>query len=113
MLALLIGGMIAAPIAAWLVRHIPPRILGSLVGGLIIVTNARTLLQQRLDRRVRRHRQQHRVRRAVRPLGGRGGLLGVSEYRKNRDEENLIIAEAEAAAHTGDEDEPSRSSLVT
>jgi uncharacterized protein len=42
--ALLIGGVIAAPIAAWLVRHIPPRILGSAVGGLIILTNTRTLL---------------------------------------------------------------------
>lgn len=43
--ALLIGGLIAAPIAAWLVRHIPPRVLGSLVGGLIILTNTRTLLR--------------------------------------------------------------------
>ncbi|MGP3970399.1 sulfite exporter TauE/SafE family protein [Streptomyces sp. 6N223] len=43
--ALLLGGMIAAPIAAWLVRHVPPRILGSAVGGLIIITNARTLLR--------------------------------------------------------------------
>ena len=24
---------VAAPIAAWLVRHIPPRMLGSMVGG--------------------------------------------------------------------------------
>jgi uncharacterized membrane protein YfcA len=44
-LALLIGGAIAAPIAAWLVRHIPPRMLGSLVGGMIVVTNSRTLLK--------------------------------------------------------------------
>ncbi|TDC44027.1 sulfite exporter TauE/SafE family protein [Actinomadura sp. KC345] len=43
--ALLIGGVIAAPIAAWLVRHIPPRVLGSAVGGIIILTNARTLLR--------------------------------------------------------------------
>lgn len=43
--ALLIGGMIAAPIAAWLVRHVPPRVLGSAVGGLIILTNTRTLLR--------------------------------------------------------------------
>jgi hypothetical protein len=42
---LLVGGVIAAPIAAWLVRHIPPRILGSAVGGLIILTNVRTLLR--------------------------------------------------------------------
>ncbi len=43
--ALLIGGSIAAPLAAWLVRHIPPRMLGSLVGGLIVLTNSRTLLR--------------------------------------------------------------------
>lgn len=42
--ALLVGGAIAAPFAAWLVRHVPPRVLGSMVGGLIIVTNAKTLL---------------------------------------------------------------------
>jgi len=41
---LLLGGLIAAPIAAWLVRHIPPRMLGSLVGGIIVLTNTRTLL---------------------------------------------------------------------
>ncbi|MBK9475534.1 MAG: sulfite exporter TauE/SafE family protein [Tetrasphaera sp.] len=44
-LALLAGGVIAAPVAAWLVRHIPPRVLGSSVGGLIIVTNTRVLLR--------------------------------------------------------------------
>jgi uncharacterized membrane protein YfcA len=43
--ALLIGGVIAAPIAAWLVRHIPPRVLGSAVGGVIILTNTRSLLR--------------------------------------------------------------------
>lgn len=42
---LLAGGLIAAPIAAWLVRHIPPRLLGSLVGGMIVLTNASTLLR--------------------------------------------------------------------
>jgi uncharacterized membrane protein YfcA len=42
---LLLGGLIAAPIAAWLVRHIPPRLLGSLVGGIIVITNTRTLLR--------------------------------------------------------------------
>lgn len=41
---LLLGGVIAAPIAAWLVRHVPPRILGSAVGGVIILTNTRTVL---------------------------------------------------------------------
>ena len=43
--ALLLGGMIAAPIAAWLVRLVPPRVLGSAVGGVIVLTNTRTLLR--------------------------------------------------------------------
>ncbi len=44
-LALLIGGMVAAPLAAFLVRVIPTAMLGSLVGGLIIFTNARQLMK--------------------------------------------------------------------
>ncbi len=42
--ALLIGGVIAAPIAAWLVRILPARVLGVAAGGMIVVTNSRTLL---------------------------------------------------------------------
>ena len=42
---LLIGGVVAAPIAAWLVRHVPPRLLGSAVGGIIVLTNTRSLVQ--------------------------------------------------------------------
>ncbi|KAA9395288.1 sulfite exporter TauE/SafE family protein [Kocuria coralli] len=42
--ALLIGGVIAAPIAAALVKVIPARVLGPAVGGLIVLTNLRTLL---------------------------------------------------------------------
>ncbi|CAM5378730.1 hypothetical protein SALBM311S_06185 [Streptomyces alboniger] len=44
-LAFLLGGLIAAPVAAWLVRMVPPRVLGSAVGGVIIVTNVQTLLK--------------------------------------------------------------------
>lgn len=44
--ALLIGGLIAAPVAAWLVRKAAPRLLGALVGGLIVLTNIRTLFSQ-------------------------------------------------------------------
>ncbi|MEX5257847.1 sulfite exporter TauE/SafE family protein [Kocuria arenosa] len=43
-LALLAGGVVAAPIAAWLVRHLAPRILAVAAGGLIIWTNSRTLI---------------------------------------------------------------------
>ncbi|KEZ48352.1 MULTISPECIES: sulfite exporter TauE/SafE family protein [Metabacillus] len=42
--ALMIGGIFAAPIAAWLVRKLPGHLLGVLVGGFIVLTNARTLL---------------------------------------------------------------------
>ncbi|MEH0842352.1 sulfite exporter TauE/SafE family protein [Micromonospora sp. CPCC 205711] len=42
--ALLIGGLVAAPIAAWLVRIVPAQLLGATIGGVIVLTNARTLL---------------------------------------------------------------------
>jgi uncharacterized membrane protein YfcA len=41
--ALLIGGIAAAPLAAWLVRHVTPALLGASVGGLILITNTRTM----------------------------------------------------------------------
>ncbi|MED4970209.1 sulfite exporter TauE/SafE family protein [Geobacillus sp. NFOSA3] len=41
---LMLGGIVAAPIAAWLVRKMPSHLLGVLVGGIIIFTNIRTLL---------------------------------------------------------------------
>jgi uncharacterized membrane protein YfcA len=41
--ALLAGGVVAAPIAAWLVRKVTASLLGASVGGLILITNARTL----------------------------------------------------------------------
>ena len=40
--ALLAGGVLAAPLAAWLVRKVTARMLGTCVGGLIILTNVRT-----------------------------------------------------------------------
>ena len=42
--ALLIGGLIAAPIAAYVVRILPMRVLGTAVGGVILLTNMRTFL---------------------------------------------------------------------
>ncbi|MFS0764310.1 MULTISPECIES: sulfite exporter TauE/SafE family protein [Peribacillus] len=42
--SLMVGGIIAAPIAAWIVTKLPSYLLGVLVGGFIILTNARTLL---------------------------------------------------------------------
>ena len=43
--ALLLGGVIAAPFAAWLVRHLPATVLGVAAGGVIILTNTKTILE--------------------------------------------------------------------
>jgi uncharacterized membrane protein YfcA len=40
---LLLGGLAAAPLAAWLVRKVTARLLGALVGGFIVLINARTI----------------------------------------------------------------------
>jgi uncharacterized protein len=42
-LPLLAGGLVAAPLAAWLVRRLAPRRLGVIVGAAILLTNFRTL----------------------------------------------------------------------
>ena len=41
--ALLVGGVVAAPIAALVVRLLAPRVLGVSAGGLIVLTNLQTL----------------------------------------------------------------------
>ena len=41
--AMLIGGVIASPLAAYVVRFIPPRLLGLAVSGLLLVTQSREL----------------------------------------------------------------------
>lgn len=41
--ALLGGGIVAAPVAAWLTHHIDQRTLGTAIGVFVIATNARTL----------------------------------------------------------------------
>lgn len=43
--ALLVGGVIAAPIAAMLVKLMPARILGVAAGGLIVLTNLKTFME--------------------------------------------------------------------
>lgn len=42
-IAMLAGGVIAAPLAAWVIRFLPARSLGILVGGLLSITNLREL----------------------------------------------------------------------
>jgi hypothetical protein len=43
-LAILAGGVVAAPLAAWLVRHADASVLGVVVGTLLLITNARTIM---------------------------------------------------------------------
>lgn len=42
-LAMLAGGVVAAPVAAWFVRHVPARPMGVAVAALLLLTNAREL----------------------------------------------------------------------
>jgi uncharacterized membrane protein YfcA len=41
--ALMVGGCLAAPVAALVVRHLPARVLGVCAGGVIVLTNVTTL----------------------------------------------------------------------
>ncbi|WNV76688.1 sulfite exporter TauE/SafE family protein [Geodermatophilus sp. DSM 44513] len=96
---LLVGGVLAAPVAAWLVRRIAPRLLGSLVGGALVLFNVRVLLgAEGLDV----------------PGPVRGGVLlavaavwalavthSVREYRRDRVRESADALAAEAARLRG------------
>ncbi|MFF5249539.1 sulfite exporter TauE/SafE family protein [Streptosporangium sp. NPDC000095] len=90
---LLIGGVIAAPIAAWLVRHIPPRILGSAVGGIIVLTNIRTLL--RSDWIDASGGVQSAAYIAIAVLWAAAIAYSVREYRRDRDNETVEAIEEE------------------
>ncbi|MBN1425153.1 sulfite exporter TauE/SafE family protein [Candidatus Fermentibacteria bacterium] len=41
---MLVGGVIAAPTAAWLCRKLPHKLLGILIGVLLVLTNLRTII---------------------------------------------------------------------
>jgi uncharacterized membrane protein YfcA len=42
-IAMVVGGVLGAPLAAWVIRYIPPRALGLAVAGLLLLTSARDL----------------------------------------------------------------------
>jgi len=44
-LGLAIGGVLAAPLAAWLVSKVSPALLGTAVGGVIVLTNSQKLVK--------------------------------------------------------------------
>ena len=43
--ALMLGAILVAPFAAWVVKILPARVLGTFVGVLIVVLNARTIME--------------------------------------------------------------------
>ncbi len=45
LLPLMLGGMLAAPLGAWIAHRLPMRIMGVAVGGMIITTNSITLMR--------------------------------------------------------------------
>jgi uncharacterized protein len=93
--ALLIGGLVAAPIAAWLVRHVPPRMLGSLVGGVIVLTNTRTLL--RSDWIDAADPTRYAVYAALFLIWAAAVVHSLREYRKDRALESADAPAAETA----------------
>ena len=99
---LLLGGVIAAPVAAWLVRRVPPRVLGSAVGGVIVLTNARTLL--RSDWIDAPGRVQTAVCLAIAAVWAAAVGRSVREYRRNKAEESVEAIEAAEAGPPGREE---------
>jgi uncharacterized membrane protein YfcA len=94
-LGLLAGGLVAAPLAAWLVRHVPPRMLGSLVGGMIVLTNTRTLL--RSDWIDASDPVRFAVYAAIYAVWAAAVVHSFREYRKDRALESADALSAEAA----------------
>ncbi|GAA2879528.1 sulfite exporter TauE/SafE family protein [Streptosporangium fragile] len=99
---LLLGGVIAAPIAAWLVRHIPPRVLGSAVGGVIVLTNVRTLL--RSDWIDASSGVQTVAYITIAVLWAAAIAYSVREYRRDREHETVEAIEEEIRHRSGEEE---------
>ncbi|MFI6395004.1 sulfite exporter TauE/SafE family protein [Nonomuraea sp. NPDC050547] len=102
---LLLGGVIAAPIAAWLVRHIPPRILGSAVGGVIVLTNVRTLL--RSDWIDAPGNVQAIAYIVIAVIWVAAIVYSVREYRRDKENESVEAIEAELRQRAAEEGEKS------
>jgi uncharacterized membrane protein YfcA len=90
--ALLAGGVVAAPIAAWLVRHIPPRVLGSAVGGVIILTNTRTLLKS--DWIAAPDAVRYAFYAAIYALWAAALVYSIKQYQAHRERERLALVGA-------------------
>lgn len=91
--ALLVGGVIAAPFAAWLVRHLPATILGVAAGGVIVLTNTNTILEA-----LGAPGNQRGVIAAVVAVAWVAALaFAVRDHRRNRDD--VLSEEALAGVH--------------
>ena len=102
--ALLIGGVIAAPVAAWLVRHIPPRVLGAAVGGLIVLTNTRTLLRSDWIDAPDGIRAVFYA--AISVIWAAAVAYSFSQHRRHRDDERRLIAAAPVTARPSSDAPP-------
>jgi uncharacterized membrane protein YfcA len=94
-LGLLAGGLIAAPLAAWLVRYVPPRLLGAGVGGMIVLTNTTSLLNSDLVGASGPVR--YAVYTVIYLAWGAAVVHSFREYRKDRAQESADALAAEAA----------------
>ncbi|MBB2914527.1 hypothetical protein FHS43_005839 [Streptosporangium becharense] len=99
---LLLGGVVAAPLAAWLVRHVPPRVLGSAVGGVIVLTNVRTLL--RSDWIDASGGVQTIAYITIAVIWAAAVAYSVREYRRDREHETVEAVEAELRRRSGEEE---------
>jgi uncharacterized membrane protein YfcA len=107
---LLGGGLVAAPIAAWLVRHIPPRLLGSMVGGIIVLTNARSLLTS--DWIDAPEATRYAVYAVIYAVWAAAVVHSYRQYRKDRVQESVMAVAAVAEQNVVAEVEPSEDSLL-
>lgn len=90
--ALLAGGIVTAPLAALLVRRLDIRVTGTLVGSLVILTNARTLLSfAGLDPALR----------AAILLGLGGGAVALVLGARRRARDDSVPREPTAGVATG------------
>lgn len=80
-LVLLAGGLVAAPVAAWLVSRIPAQIMGGLVGGAIVLTN----LGQVFAGLEVPGAARHPITVALLLVWALAVLVGVRRYRRDRD----------------------------
>jgi uncharacterized membrane protein YfcA len=92
-LGLLGGGLVAAPLAAWLVRYVPPRLLGAGVGGMIVLTNVRSLLKS--DWIDAPDAVRYAVYAVVYLVWAAAVAYSFAEHRKDRAQEAALAAEAD------------------